>query len=147
MLRPFGRRRHHVAHSRGRPGPARRPPAAALAPSPDVLFTRAECLEAVDVEEARRLYEEAIAVAPHYTNAYLNLGALLCDGGDCDKAVRVFSKGIEHRPDEPLLYFNRAVALEDLNRFEEALASYDLALQLDPNLADAHFNVGSSTTS
>ena len=88
------------------------------------------------------LYEAAIAIAPDFTNAYLNLGAVLCESGDCDEAVRVFSKGIEHRPEEPLLYFNRAVALEDLNRFEEALASYDLALQLDPNLADAHFNAG-----
>jgi tetratricopeptide (TPR) repeat protein len=88
------------------------------------------------------LYEAAIAIAPDFTNAYLNLGAVLCESGDCDEAVRVFSKGIEHRPEEPLLYFNRAVALEDLNRFEEALASYDLALQLDPTLADAHFNAG-----
>ena len=93
--------------------------------------------------EARRIYEQAIAVAPDFTNAYLaNLGAILCESGDCHEAVRVFSKGIEHRPEEPLLYFNRAVALEDLNRFEEALASYDLALQIDPNLADAHFNAG-----
>ena len=121
---------------------ARRPPAGAAEPSPEVLFTRAECLESVDAAEARRLYEEAIAIAPDFTNAYLNLGAVLCESGDCDQAVRVFSKGIEHRPEEPLLYFNRAVALEDLNRFEEALASYDLALQLDPNLADAHFNAG-----
>lgn len=73
---------------------ARRPSAAAQAPSPDVLFMRAECLESVDAAQARRLYEEAIAVAPDYTNAYLNLGALLCDGGECDEAVRVFSTGI-----------------------------------------------------
>jgi len=122
---------------------ARQAPAVTvLKPSPHDLFARAECMEAVDVAEARRLYEQAIAIEPDFTNAYLNLGAVLCESGDCDEAVRVFSKGIEHRPEEPLLYFNRAVALEDLNRFEEALASYDLALQLDPNLADAHFNVG-----
>lgn len=121
---------------------AREPKVVALPPSPDVLFTRAECLESVDPAEARRIYAQAIAIAPDYTNAYLNLGALLCESGECDEAVRLFSKGIEHRPEEPLLYFNRAVALEDLNRFDEALASYDLALQLDPNLADAHFNAG-----
>jgi tetratricopeptide (TPR) repeat protein len=114
----------------------------ALTPSPEVLFARAECMEVFDAAEARRIYEQAIAIAPDFANAYLNLGAILCESGDCDEAVRVFSKGIEHRPEGPLLYFNRAVALEELNRFEEALASYDLALQLDPNLADAHFNAG-----
>lgn len=110
--------------------------------SPEELFAQAEALEGVDDARAKRAYAQAIAVAPDFTNAYLNLGAMLCEGGDCDDAVRLFSKGIEHRPNEPLLYFNRAVALEDLNRFEEALASYDMALQLDPDLADAHFNAG-----
>lgn len=128
----------HLSSARQAPGAS----VTSLTPSPQDLFVRAECMEAVDAAEARRLYEQAIALAPDFTNAYLNLGAVLCESGDCDEAVRVFSKGIEHRPDEPLLYFNRAVALEDLNRFEEALASYDLALQLDPNLADAHFNAG-----
>ena len=99
-------------------------------------------MEDVDATAARRTYGQAIAAAPDFTNAYLNLGALLCESGDCQEAVRVFTKGIEHRPEEPLLYFNRAVALEDLNRFAEALVSYDKALQLDPNLADAHYNVG-----
>jgi DNA-binding transcriptional MerR regulator len=106
------------------------------------LFARAEAMEEIDANAARHAYGQAIAAAPDFTNAYLNLGALLCEGGDCQEAVRVFAKGIEHRPEEPLLYFNRAVALEDLHRFAEALVSYDMALQLDPNLADAHFNAG-----
>lgn len=99
-------------------------------------------MEGVDDAAAKRAFAQAIAAAPDFTNAYLNLGAMLCEGGDCDDAVRLFTQGIEHRPNEPLLYFNRAVALEDLNRFAEALASYDMALQLDPELADAHFNAG-----
>lgn len=121
---------------------ARRPAGPEPTLSAAELFAHAEALEGVDAAAAQRAYGEAIAVAPDFTNAYLNLGALLCEGGHCDDAVRLFTRGIEQRPDEPLLYFNRAVALEDLNRFGEALESYDLALQLDPDLADAHFNAG-----
>jgi tetratricopeptide (TPR) repeat protein len=110
--------------------------------TPEALFARGEALEDVDVDGAIAAYSQALAVAPDYTNAYLNLGALLCETGECDKAVRLYAKAIEHRPKEPLLYFNRGVALEDLNRFAEALASYDKALQLDPELADAHYNAG-----
>lgn len=127
---------------------ARRPPATspASAPtaklSPEALFARAEKLEETDVEGAIEAYSLALAAAPDFTNAYLNLGALLCETGECDEAVRLYAKAIEYRPMEPLLYFNRGVALEDLNRFAEALASYDKALQLDPELADAHFNAG-----
>ena len=32
------------------------------------------------------------------------------------------------------------MALEDLGRIREALASYERCLELDPDLADAHFN-------
>ncbi|MDM0022328.1 tetratricopeptide repeat protein [Variovorax saccharolyticus] len=106
------------------------------------LFAQAEALESVDLAAAEHAYGEAIALAPDFTSAYLNLGALLCEGGQCDAAVRLFTQGIARRPEEPLLYFNRAVALEDLHRFGDALESYDLALQLDPDLADAHFNAG-----
>jgi len=124
------------------PATARHPAVSQPAASAQELFARAEALEDVDLAAAKRAYGQAIAAAPGFTNAYLNLGALLCEGGHCDDAVRLFTQGIERRPDEPLLYFNRAVALEDLNRFGEALESYDLALQLDPELADAHFNAG-----
>ena len=121
------------------PSPARQP-AAKL--TPEALFARAEALEATDVDGAIAAYSQALAAAPDFTNAYLNLGALLCETGDCDKAVRLYTQAIQHRPKEPLLYFNRGVALEDLYRFAEALASYDKALQLDPELADAHYNAG-----
>ena len=67
-----------------------------------------------------RAYSGALEAAPDFTNAYLNLAALLCESGECDEAVRLFTKAIAQRPDEPLLYYNRAVALEDLHRFAEA---------------------------
>ena len=136
----------HLEAARRRP-PLDRParerrdaPAAKL--TPEALFARGEALENTDVDGAIEAYGQAIVVAPDFTNAYLNLGALLCETGECDEAVRLYAKAIEHRPNEPLLYFNRGVALEDLNRFAEALASYDKALQLDPELADAHYNAG-----
>lgn len=114
----------------------------ATAASPEELYLRGEALEGVDDAEAMRAYRQALEGAPDFTNASLNLGALLCESGECDEAVRLFTKAIAQRPDEPLLYYNRAVALEDLNRFDEALDSYDKALQLDPELADAHYNSG-----
>src|SRR5262249_45055591 len=37
-------------------------------------------------------------------------------------------------------HFNRANVLQELRRFDDALASYDRALAQRPNLVDAHFN-------
>ncbi|HEV8313844.1 MAG TPA: tetratricopeptide repeat protein, partial [Burkholderiaceae bacterium] len=44
------------------------------------------------------------------------------------------------RPTEALLHFNLAIALEDLQRLDDALASYEACLKLDGQMADAHFN-------
>lgn len=117
-----------------------KPPAGTV--SAEELYLRGEALEGVDDAGAMRAYREAIEVAPDFADAYLNLGALLCESGECEAAVDLFAQAIARCPDEPLLYYNRGVALEDLHRFHEALDSYDKALQLDAELADAHFNVG-----
>ena len=42
---------------------------------------------------------------------------------------------------EPFLVFNLAVLLEDLGREPEAIVAYREALALDPQFADAHFNL------
>jgi predicted O-linked N-acetylglucosamine transferase (SPINDLY family) len=40
------------------------------------------------------------------------------------------------------VFYNRGVALRQLGRLEEALADYDRAILIKPDLADAHFNRG-----
>ena len=45
-----------------------------------------------------------------------------------------------HCADDPLLYYNRAVALEALGQTTEALKDYEASLRLQPDLADAHHN-------
>lgn len=104
-------------------------------------FARAVELESEDGDAAERAYRRALEMAPEYADAYLNLGALLCDAGRCDDAVTLYDLAIRYCPKEPLLYFNRAIALEDQHRIAEALDSYDRCLELAPDLADAHYNV------
>ncbi len=70
--------------------------------------------------------------------ARLNLGRLLHIEGRLREAEQVY-RGQE--APEPLLFYNLAVLLEDLEREPEALATYREALALDPELADAHFNL------
>ena len=44
------------------------------------------------------------------------------------------------RPDYAEALSNRGVTLQELKRFEEALASYDRALTVRPDYAEAHWN-------
>jgi tetratricopeptide (TPR) repeat protein len=104
-------------------------------------FQRAERLEAEDLDAAQAAYRRAIELEPCFENAYLNLGAMLCEARRSDAAMALYDSAIAACPASSLIRFNRAVALEDLGRLEEAVSSYELSLELDSSLADAHFNI------
>lgn len=116
--------------------------AAADAPADDLdadeAFDRAYDLEEKDPAAAIRLYESCLQSSPGDLQARLNCGRLLHLAGRLEQAEQVYRATKE--PDGTLL-FNLAVLLEDLERGEEAMKVYREALELDPTLADAHFNL------
>jgi len=77
---------------------------------------------------------------PSYAPAYLNLGFMRCESGRCNAAVALYENGLRFCPDDPLMHFNHAVALEGAADTAGALASYEEALRLQPDLLDAHRN-------
>jgi tetratricopeptide (TPR) repeat protein len=119
-----------------------RAPARAAAPPPDaaVWFRRAEALEASDKRAAEAAYRRVLDIDPMHGDAYLNLGALLCESHRSDEAVALYDEALRRKPHEALLHFNRAIALEDRGDAAAALTSYHAALRLAPDLADAHYN-------
>jgi tetratricopeptide (TPR) repeat protein len=107
---------------------------------PASWFERGTQLEDDDPVGAEEAYRKAIAAAPAFADAYLNLGCLLCDSGRCDEAVKLYRVALQHCPDEPMLHFNLAVALEDEKKPAEALACYEKCLELSRDFSDAHYN-------
>ena len=85
-------------------------------------------------------YRRVLAIDPGHADAYLNLGALLCESRRFDEAVALYDEALKRKPHEALLHFNRAIALEDRGDAAAALASYHACLRLSPDLADAHYN-------
>jgi tetratricopeptide (TPR) repeat protein len=118
------------------------PPAAAASvttiESADELYTRAIALEDTDAQQARDLYAACLNADPNYVEARINLGRLLHLAGRLAEAQYVYRTATQ--PD-PLLAFNHAVLLEDLGREPDAIRAYREALALDPEFADAHFNL------
>ncbi len=112
--------------------------ATASGSSADEHYTRAFALEDTDPDGARAAYEACLAADPHHVEARINLGRLLHIRGRLDEAERIYRSANEA---EPLLAFNLAVLLEDLDRELDAIVAYREALALDPQLADAHFNL------
>jgi tetratricopeptide (TPR) repeat protein len=119
-----------------------RAPARAAPPPPDAAawFRRAEALEATDRRAAESAYRRVLAIDPAHADASLNLGALLCESGRPGDAIGLYDEALRTKPHEPLLHYNRAIALEDTGNAAAALASYHAALRLAPDLADAHYN-------
>ena len=106
--------------------------------APEEHFEKALELEESDVQAAQAAYEACLAVDAQHVEARLNLGRLLHIGGRLSEAEEVYRGAVSA---EPLLLFNVAVLLEDLDREAEAMSTYREALALDPTFADAHFNL------
>jgi tetratricopeptide (TPR) repeat protein len=120
----------HVIPRRG----ASPPPAG----SADEHYTRAFALEDTDPEAARAAYQACLEADPDHVEAMINFGRLLHIAGRLEEAERVYRSA---RKPESVLFFNLAVLLEDLDREPDAIVAYREALALDPQLADAHFNL------
>ena len=93
---------------------------------------------AIEVQKARSAYEQILKADPNHLEARINLGRLLHLDGRLAEAEQVYRFGGKA---EPFLVFNLAVLLEDLGREPEAIVAYREALALDPQFADAHFNL------
>jgi tetratricopeptide (TPR) repeat protein len=117
---------------------ARQDAAAAPDPSADELYARALALEEIDPQGARAAYESSLKADPAHVDARINLGRLLHLSGRLTEALHIYRSGDQR---EPFLVFNLAVLLEDMNREPEAILAYREALALDPQFADAHFNL------
>jgi hypothetical protein len=110
-------------------------------PDPRALYEEALALETADPPAAEATYLQALALAPDLEDAYLNLGAMLDAGSRYAELLRLCDAALRHCPASALLHYNRGVALDHLGQPEQAAASYERSLELDPRLADAHFNL------
>jgi tetratricopeptide (TPR) repeat protein len=120
-------------HVISRPSPA--PPSTSSA---DEHYARAFALEDTDPDAARKAYEACLKLDPHLVEAIINLGRLLHVAGHLQEAEKIYRSVTTP---EPYVAFNLAVLLEDMDRESDAILAYREALALDPQLADAHFNL------
>lgn len=116
------------------------PPSRTGPSSADALFRAAEQIEARDAAAAEQGYRQVLALDATHADATINLSALLCGSGRSGEAAALCRAALQRHGDEPLLHFNLAIALEDLQQPLPAVDHYAACLTLDPRQADAHFN-------
>jgi tetratricopeptide (TPR) repeat protein len=130
-----------------RPTPARAP---AVLRKPDATNTRGvqeRFFAAVQAEEkgdkarAIALYEEILALDPHYAAAYINLGTTQFHEHQFERAEQLYRRATEVDPGYVLAYFDLGNVLDELERLDESIAAYLKAVALSPRYADAHYNL------
>ena len=105
-------------------------------------FRLGVALEETDAQKAEEAYRQALAADPDRVDALVNLGALLCDQKRCSEAVLLFDYAIAGGVRSALLHYNHAIVLEDVGEYARAVDAYRAALELEPRMADAHYNLG-----
>ena len=91
-------------------------------------------------EKARDSYDQALRLNPNQSSAYLGLGELLEKQNQLDDAIHNYSKAVELRPTD-VGFLLLGHALEHAGRRPEALAAYQGALKLSPDMPDARHAV------
>jgi tetratricopeptide (TPR) repeat protein len=80
--------------------------------------------------------EDAVSLDDEINRAYA-----LHEAGKLKEAESVYRKLLDEAGPDALVFFNLGVVLEDMERKAEAAESYQAALQLDPRMADGHYNL------
>jgi len=97
---------------------------------------------------AIRNFQRAIALDPHMARAYDNLGLCYYYQNQNATAVENYKKAIELDRASPhpsaWPYLNLAITQQFLNQLPDAEANLRQAIRLDPNFAQAHFQLGTA---
>lgn len=79
---------------------------------------------------------------PNNPNALMLLNDAAKHMGQPNLPARYFKAAIDAYPDEPVTYLVHAMYLQKRGHTADAISQYDRALSLNPNLPDAHYNLG-----
>jgi tetratricopeptide (TPR) repeat protein len=103
-------------------------------------------------ENSERLWNHALAVTTDNAMAHNNLGHLLLQRGEWDRAISHFELALNIRSHNAATHYNLGRALIENNlanalarkgRLNEAVSHYDEAVRLRPDYGDPYFNLGS----
>ncbi|HET8711228.1 MAG TPA: tetratricopeptide repeat protein [Spongiibacteraceae bacterium] len=94
-----------------------------------------------DLEQAQLIYRSILNTVPNEINALHFLGIALHQSGDSAGGIELIERSIALAP-HPHRYSDFGNVLLQVGRFEEATHALKRSLELDPNNAIAHNNLG-----
>jgi len=86
------------------------------------------------IAEAEACYRKALETDPHYVDPNHLLGVLKAQEGKAEEALRRIEMALHRAPTSALLLMNYGNILSEIGRDSEALARFDQAVALNPQL-------------
>ncbi|HLK67699.1 MAG TPA: tetratricopeptide repeat protein [Bryobacteraceae bacterium] len=99
----------------------------------------------MQLDSARKSYEEAVKVKPDYVEAINNLGTVWYAKKNNRRAINYYTRALKIAPEEPRsasIYMNLGTAYFARKRYDEATKTFQIALHLDPEVFERHGNFG-----
>ena len=93
---------------------------------------------------AESIYQTLLLDFPHQTALLTNLGTISLQRGNYAMAVEWFDQSLEKSFQQPIALNNRGNALTALERYTEALSSFNCAISIDKVYVEAYFNRGNT---
>lgn len=93
-------------------------------------------------QEASKMLSQLAAEYPLLSGPLLNLGIIYLHQEEPEKANAALAEALRRHPENPYAYLYQGIALKQQGKFKQAEESYLKAIDLAPNYAQAHINVG-----
>ena len=87
------------------------------------------------------LWKDCVVKSPHKPRQHYNLGVVLAQKGNLDKAIEHYDTAIKLKPDYLEAYYNLGNALVRKGDAEAAIYNYRKALQLNPDFFKSFYNI------
>ena len=85
------------------------------------------------LQEAKKIYEEILEEAPNDFNCLHHLGIIAKNNKEYLSAFDLISKAITINPNNTAAHFNLGNVLKELNKINDAIASYNKAISIKPD--------------
>ena len=93
---------------------------------------------------AEKFYNETLKSNPNHADAQNNLGIILNQLGQYQKAVNCYEKAIQINPGHGDAHSNLGNIFKGVGELKKAVSCYEKAIQINPNHANAYNNLGNT---
>jgi tetratricopeptide (TPR) repeat protein len=99
----------------------------------------------MQLDNARKSYEQALKLKPDYVEAMNNLGTVYYARKSFRRAISWYKKALKVAPEESKsasIYMNLGTAYFARKQYAKAIETYQTAMKIDPEVFERHGNVG-----